>query len=90
MEIIDERLKAFYQGDHLLEVWTKQGERIFQRVMVGEITHWRVHDGVLIFRASAGSRLIYVLFLRERKMAAVQHPFDNFQSKTLTSISPSL
>ena len=81
VEILDDRLKEFYKGDHLLEVWTHQGERIFQTVLQGEISHWYVNDNVLIYRGSAESKLIYVIFLKQRKMTAVHHPFENFQSK---------
>jgi hypothetical protein len=81
VEILDPRLKQFYKGEYLLEVWTHQGERIFQTVLQSEISHWYVYDNVLIFRGSADSKLIYVIFLKERKMTSVYHPFDNFQSK---------
>jgi hypothetical protein len=65
----------------VLEVWTRQGERIFQKVLKSEITHWRVHDNVLIFRSSANSKLIYVLFLKERKMTSVKNTFEEFACK---------
>ena len=81
VEILDQRLKDLYKGDHVLEIWTRQGERIFQQVMQSEITKWRVHDGVFIYRCSADSKLIYVIFLKEKKMASVNISIDNFVSK---------
>lgn len=37
VEILDEKLRHFYKGHFLLEVWSKQGERIFQKVLQEEI-----------------------------------------------------
>lgn len=72
-----------YGGTHILEVWTKQGERIFQMVMLEEITNWRLFDNTLVFRGSGDSKMIYVAFLEQRKMTAIQHPFETFHEADL-------
>lgn len=83
VEVLDEKLKKHYGGTHILEVWTKQGERIFQKVMSEEITNWRLFENTLVFRGCGDSKMIYVAFLDERKMTAVQHPFENFNEADL-------
>ena len=85
VEILDEKLRHFYKGHFLLEVWSKQGERIFQKVLQEEIpeSQWELHNNVLVFKASSEAQHIYVMFLAERKMASVNHPYEDHQEVDL-------
>lgn len=65
-------------------MWTKGGERIFQKVLQEELQeqHWELHHNVFVFKAgSAESSLIYLIFLNERKMTAIKHPYDDSKGK---------
>jgi hypothetical protein len=60
-----------------LEIWNKNGEKIFQKVLQEELTSWKLYNNVFVFKAAAVSPLIYVLWLHEKKMAAIKHPYDD-------------
>jgi len=67
---MDEKLRAFYKGQFLLEVWSKTGERIFQKVLQEEIkeSQWELTENTLVFKSNCDAQFIYVIFLNERKM----------------------
>lgn len=91
VEIIDERLQAFYKGKFLLEVWTCGGERLFQKVLQDEIkeSQWELNNNTLVFKSSCDAELIYVMFLNERKMTSVRHPYeDNLGKHLLLCFTP--
>ncbi len=82
---MDEKLRAFYKGQYILEVWSKSGERIFQKVLQNEIqdSQWELYSNVLIFKSSCEPHLIYALFLNERKMTSVRHPYEDNLGKLI-------
>ena len=77
MEVVDTELQKFYQGKYILEIWTRQGEKIFSKVLKEECTQWKVYNNVLVFKMHNDSAQIYVAWLNERKMIAIRHPFDD-------------
>lgn len=77
VEILSEDLKQHYKGSHLLEVWSKDGERILHKVLQSEISQWKVNDNVLIFKADRHSPVIHIVFLKERTITAINHPFGD-------------
>lgn len=81
VEIMDEKLQQFYRGTHLLEVWSRTGERLFQKVLQEEIpdSQWELFQNVLVFKTSSEAHLIYVMFLNERRMTTVYHPYEDFK-----------
>ena len=81
VEILDVDLQRYYQGQFIMEVWTKAGDRIFQRVLKEECRHWKLCNNVFTFKTSATSPLLHVMWLHERKMISVKHPFDDFSGK---------
>ena len=83
IEVLDEKLRAFYKGRFLLEVWTKSGERLFQKVLQNELTEnqWELNDNTLVFKSECEPEMIYVMFLNERKMACVRTPYNDLQCK---------
>ena len=78
---MNEELQRFYQGRFILEVWNNQGERIFQKVLKDEVTQWKLHNNTFIFKGSYESPIIYVIYLNEKKMTAVRHPYDDNRGK---------
>lgn len=76
-------MQAFYKGRFLLEVWTKSGERLFQKVLQHEIkeSQWELNANTLVFKSDCDAENIYVMFLKERKMAALRHPYDDSKGK---------
>jgi hypothetical protein len=80
---MDEKLQAFYKGRFLLEVWTKAGERLFQKVLQHEIreNQWELNANTLVFKSDCDPEHIYVMFLKERKMASLRHPYDDCKGK---------
>lgn len=81
LEILDEQLRQHYKGTHILEVWHKSGERLFQKVLPEELTQWKLNRNVLAFKTASEAHLIFVLFLEERKMTAVRHPFQDLTGR---------
>jgi hypothetical protein len=77
IEILSDELRQHYKGTHILEVWTKDGERILHMVLQDEIPRWRVFDNVLVFKTAKNSPIIYVAFLKERKITAIKHPYEH-------------
>lgn len=84
IEITDEELRQSYQGRFILEVWSKQGERIFQKVLKDECTQWKLYKDVFVFKNSVESPLIHVIWLNERKMIAIKHPYDDNRGITFS------
>jgi len=81
--LLNDELRRYYQGRYLLEVWSKTGERVYQRILHEECTRWTLCNGVFIFKTASTSHLIYMIWLADRKMAAVKHPFDDFNEVSL-------
>mmetsp|Transcript_29530 Transcript_29530/g.28707 ORF Transcript_29530/g.28707 Transcript_29530/m.28707 type:complete len:201 (+) Transcript_29530:47-649(+) len=77
IELVAEELAKYYQGRFLLEVWNKDGVRVFQRVLKEECTQWKLANNVLVFKPSTASPLIYIMWLNDNKMIAYRHPFEN-------------
>jgi hypothetical protein len=75
VEILSEDLRQHYKGSHILEVWSKDGERILHKVLQQEIKQWKVYDNVFIFKGDPDSPLIHIVFLKEKMMTAIKHPF---------------
>lgn len=75
MEILIEGLRQHYKGSHILEVWGKDGERILHKVLQSEVARWKVYDNVLIFKTAHNSPLIHIVFLKERTITAIKHPY---------------
>jgi hypothetical protein len=66
-------------------VWNKQGERIFQKVLKEECTQWKLYKDVFVFKNSVESPLIHVIWLQEKKMIAIKHPYDDNRGTPLLS-----
>jgi hypothetical protein len=81
LEVLDEQLRTHYKGGYLLEVWHSSGERLFQKVLQEELTQWRLFKNTLVFKSNSEASMIFVLFLNERKMTAVRHPYEDFKGK---------
>lgn len=45
------------------------------------MTSWRLYNNVLIFKTGSESPLIYIIWLHEKKMAAIKHPYDDHKGK---------
>jgi hypothetical protein len=71
VEILSEELRNHYKGAYLLEVWSKDGDRILHKVLQSEVSKWKVYDNVLIFKTAFDSPLIHVCFLKEKTITAV-------------------
>ncbi len=77
VEIVNEELQRYYQGRFILEIWNKSGERIFQKVLKDEITQWKLYNNTFLYKGAPESPLIYIIWLKERKMIAIKHPYDD-------------
>jgi hypothetical protein len=90
VEILDERLRGFYKGQFLLEVWNKAGERLFQKVLKSEIrdSQWELNANTLVFKSDCDPEFVYVMFLAEGKMTALKHAYIDHQGKK-NSTNPS-
>jgi hypothetical protein len=77
VEILDENLIRYYQGQFILEAYNKQGERIFQRILRDHCTKWRLWNNVLVFKTNPEAPLIHIVWLHERKMTSYKHPFES-------------
>ena len=65
VEIMDAELQSFYKGTHILEIWNKKGERLYQRVLSQEIKLWKLLKNVLVFKDPSENDKIFVVFLDE-------------------------
>ena len=86
IEILNDDLQRFYQGRFILEVWTRSGDRIFQKILKEEVTQWKVYNNTFIFKGANDSPLIYVLWLQDRKMIAIKHPYEDNKGKYRESL----
>lgn len=74
---MDEELQRHYGGKFILEVWHKSGEKILSKVLKTECTKWKLYDNVLVFKQANDASFIYILWLKERKMVALKHPYED-------------
>ena len=65
----------------MLEIWSKQGERLFQKVLHEEIpeSQWELYNNVLVFKSTSEAQFINIIFLNEKKMTTVFHPYDELK-----------
>lgn len=52
------------------------------------MTSWRLYNNVLIFKTGHESPLIYIIWLHEKKMAAIKHPYDDHKGKFVNTSLP--
>lgn len=62
---MDAELQKFYKGTHILEIWNKKAERLYQRVLSEEIKIWKLLKNVLVFKDPSENDKIFVVFLEE-------------------------
>jgi len=84
LQLENEDLKRYYQGHFILEVWSRAGERIFQKVLREECKRWSLCNNVFAFKQSSEASTIQIIWLNERKMASIKHPYENCQGKLLS------
>lgn len=61
-------MKDHYEGNYLLQVWNKQGEKSYQKVLKYELFSWNIFHDFLLFKmnpAEDGAEWIYVINLNK-------------------------
>ena len=49
IEIIDGRLKDYYKGNFLMQVWNNQGQKCFDMVLEYDIHSWNIFYDYFLF-----------------------------------------
>ena len=64
IRIVDEKIKSFNPGKHyLVQVWTKEGQIIFERAMSKPISNWNITRDKFLFQETANSPEVFLLQL---------------------------
>lgn len=54
LAITDKIMRRIYNGNFILQVWKKGGQKVYERVMQGEVKVWNCYADILVYLSPAG------------------------------------
>lgn len=50
---------------------------MLQKILKDELAQWKLYNNTFLYKGANDSPLIYIIWLKQKKMIAIKHPYDD-------------